>query len=172
MSKITDELKPCPFCGGKAQFLSANFSPLGVLHGVECTECDAWLDCRGTNEPAAAAAWNRRAALPAIEGQGEVIPTIDDCHKMAAQVGMRFVPYTLPARESENARLREALEPVRLVLMACDEMETMLAQEAANHSAQNDERQADKCRYAANEFKDFTERMRALTAPPAIPEET
>lgn len=62
--------------------------------------------------------------------------------------------------EAELSRLRSSNEEM---IAACEEMEMMLSHEASNHSAQNDERQADKCRYAANEFKDFTERMRALS---------
>lgn len=54
-------LKPCPLCGGKAEFLSAKFAPIGVLVGINCTECDLWLDCREKTQERAAKAWNTRA---------------------------------------------------------------------------------------------------------------
>lgn len=39
-----NELKPCPFCGGKAEFFAKTFTERGVsrgwLFGVHCTKCD------------------------------------------------------------------------------------------------------------------------------------
>lgn len=48
-------------------------------------------------------------AVDAEAANNDVMPTIEDCHKMAAQVGMRFVPYTL----SEPAPA-SAAEPVKV----------------------------------------------------------
>ena len=59
MSKIP-ELKPCPLCAGEAKFLSAKFAPIGILHGIECTDCGLWLDCRERSQKGAAAVWNHR----------------------------------------------------------------------------------------------------------------
>ena len=65
---MTDELKPCPFCGGPAE----------VRHVLRCGQ-DAWTaccdesvdpDCCGSTDPTyfkksdAIAAWNRRATPP------------------------------------------------------------------------------------------------------------
>lgn len=48
---MTDELRPCPFCGSKAQ---------GGTVIVTCTECLA--EMMGATPDEAAAAWNRRVA--------------------------------------------------------------------------------------------------------------
>ena len=48
------ELKPCPFCGGTAVFLSY------TKYWVVCTDCLAETSCYATPEEAAEA-WNRRA---------------------------------------------------------------------------------------------------------------
>lgn len=58
-----EPLKPCPFCGGKAQAKPSGFRNCSI---VECSEClattahiirEQWPDARA----AAIAAWNRRA---------------------------------------------------------------------------------------------------------------
>lgn len=41
-------------------------------------------------------------ALAAVPANNGVMPTIEDCHKMAAQVGMRFVPYTITGTTMED----------------------------------------------------------------------
>ena len=56
------ELKPCPFCGGRAKF--AYIMP---YNGVTCTKCKAWgktiIDSYEQQDGKAEAikAWNRRA---------------------------------------------------------------------------------------------------------------
>ena len=63
MSEI--KLKPCPFCGGKAEMIAR-----GVLYCVTCSKCD----CKGDflDTPAAAAkVWNRRADLG---GEPKLLP--------------------------------------------------------------------------------------------------
>lgn len=62
----TPELKPCPFCGGKAQIVSfrtyiERFHGMGRKFYVNCTDCG--IDGPGTHftESDAANAWNRRA---------------------------------------------------------------------------------------------------------------
>lgn len=66
------ELKPCPFCGGKAHMLGGAF--FSVHRCVECRRCGArtmdyksetWRDA----ERMAAIAWNRRAEdeVPLVE---------------------------------------------------------------------------------------------------------
>lgn len=55
-----DELKPCPFCGGKA-WSTPNYKTNSqkVRYVVKCTKCNAIMEYR--SEKAAKEAWNRRA---------------------------------------------------------------------------------------------------------------
>ena len=53
MSEI--KLKPCPFCGGKAEIIKT-YSTIWV----KCLDCHASTTCRPT-EAEAAKIWNRRA---------------------------------------------------------------------------------------------------------------
>lgn len=62
---MSEELKPCPFCGGEARmhvaFASGGDHSVGVY--VECLECRSWSGTKwgdGAQEKAAEA-WNRRA---------------------------------------------------------------------------------------------------------------
>lgn len=57
---MSGELKPCPFCGGKAKELDPPISGYWMgLWRIRCTECGATINgaYRGTNREA----WNRRA---------------------------------------------------------------------------------------------------------------
>lgn len=53
---MTAELKPCPFCGGKAKIIQ---SSRRTLFFTACEDCDADSDYYDTEEKAAEA-WNRR----------------------------------------------------------------------------------------------------------------
>ena len=68
----SEELKPCPFCGGNnLQFRLSDIE--GWIAHVECTDCDDMLgpmsewkhDEKEDAEKDAAAVWNKRAAPPA-----------------------------------------------------------------------------------------------------------
>ena len=54
------ELKPCPFCGCKAEIKRI---PVNTIqrYSVSCMVCDAALDKLFMNEEFAIDAWNRRA---------------------------------------------------------------------------------------------------------------
>ena len=54
------ELKPCPFCGGKAEILTAESMHGGYLFGIMCNDCRSRGDVYET-EAEAIAAWNTRA---------------------------------------------------------------------------------------------------------------
>lgn len=51
------ELKPCPFCGGKAEML--NYSPSEWL--VYCPACQGMVEQWRKTEQEAVEQWNRRA---------------------------------------------------------------------------------------------------------------
>ena len=53
---MTAELKPCPFCGGDAEFVQ--YSPL--QWSVECTSCKARVAIKHSKY-GAAVAWNKRS---------------------------------------------------------------------------------------------------------------
>lgn len=55
-----DELKPCPFCGGKAKIRSEKYWQPNVRRNVICTNCFANTGWYKT-EDEAIEAWNRRA---------------------------------------------------------------------------------------------------------------
>jgi len=55
-----NELKPCPFCGGEAETLTAESMHGGYLFGIMCNDCRSRGDVYGT-ESEAIAAWNSRA---------------------------------------------------------------------------------------------------------------
>lgn len=80
---MTEQLKPCPFCGDKHPLLSKyrNSDPVGTLIGyvwrVECESCGA-NTCLGIErtEEQAVSTWNCRAPLPAVEAaEIEVVGT-------------------------------------------------------------------------------------------------
>lgn len=56
------ELKPCPFCGGEAEILTAESMHGGYLFGIMCNDCCSRGDVYD-NEAEAIAAWNTRAAM-------------------------------------------------------------------------------------------------------------
>ena len=54
------DLKPCPFCGGEAEMLTAESMNGGYLFGIMCNDCCSRGDVYDT-EAEAIAAWNSRA---------------------------------------------------------------------------------------------------------------
>lgn len=82
---MTEELKPCPFCGSEAEFNSDEFG-----EGVCCKSCGATMHNGVYGEEGrrlASADWNAR-------------PIEDELHGKIGKL------------ESENKRLREALESI------------------------------------------------------------
>lgn len=52
---MTEELKPCPFCGGKAELLVTG------TYWYRCTDCGAETEC-DPDKNSAASLWNRRSS--------------------------------------------------------------------------------------------------------------
>lgn len=50
------ELRPCPFCGGKAKKMD-----MGYPHCIYCTDCGAKVHGGTSDEADSVEAWNRRA---------------------------------------------------------------------------------------------------------------
>jgi Lar family restriction alleviation protein len=63
LTPLTPELKPCPFCGGEAQELTAfTLCPSNTWHIVRCAECHVGNgEFEHPTQVEARAAWNRRA---------------------------------------------------------------------------------------------------------------
>lgn len=62
---MTKELKPCPFCGGKAEIIKDE------MHvWVHCTNCDSDTDLYQIQKEAVAA-WNRRPILEQLEAENK-----------------------------------------------------------------------------------------------------
>lgn len=55
---MSEELKPCPFCGGEAVMCGFQDE---MMHFVKCRDCGACSDGAQLSAETAAAAWNRRA---------------------------------------------------------------------------------------------------------------
>lgn len=55
-----DKLKPCPFCGGKAEVLINEYSDSSKEYLVACTECDGMVERWRKTEKEAIEQWNRR----------------------------------------------------------------------------------------------------------------
>jgi Lar family restriction alleviation protein len=54
---MTDELKPCPLCGGEAVYESSQ-PKHGIVHSAYCEECG--IEIARLNKQGAIEAWNRR----------------------------------------------------------------------------------------------------------------
>ena len=60
---MSNELLPCPFCGGKAEILTAESMHGGYLFGIMCNDCCSRGDVYDT-EAEAIDAWNTRVKPP------------------------------------------------------------------------------------------------------------
>jgi Lar family restriction alleviation protein len=74
---MSDDLKPCPFCGGEAYFAVGKIVDGKYWHYVECVQCGAmgpyvkYADHNIAVKPANALAWNTRTPDPRIEALTE-----------------------------------------------------------------------------------------------------
>lgn len=55
-------LKPCPFCGGKAEMLINEYNDSRKEYLVACTECDGMVERWRETEKEAVEQWNRRVS--------------------------------------------------------------------------------------------------------------
>ena len=54
------ELKPCPFCGGKAEMLISEYEGSRKEYPAACAECDGMVERWRETEEEAVEQWNRR----------------------------------------------------------------------------------------------------------------
>jgi len=106
--ETSEELMPCPFCGGRSL-------EIGLL-GVECNDCDVVGPCGkdGINRLSNIVAWNRRVAESDAAGARRwvgVLPTAQEPPPVRA--------LTKKALEAENAKLRAALQAVFIDSIEC-----------------------------------------------------
>ncbi len=59
---MNEELKPCPFCGGKAEIITWNTVGWAIVYGVMCLKCEVGIEGTFKNYTRAEAieAWNKR----------------------------------------------------------------------------------------------------------------
>lgn len=87
---MTDELKPCPFCGGEAEYHSDK-GPTGEVYGwVGCNQCDAMsvhCDVRSMQpeETHPIDAWNTRADDARIAALEQRVRELEDTIRVAAK---------------------------------------------------------------------------------------
>ena len=63
---MSKELKPCPFCGGEAEFIQKGISGNIRLGFVKCNECGIKLKQENCTENYARDAWNTRKPIKKI----------------------------------------------------------------------------------------------------------
>ena len=96
---MSDELKPCPFCGGKPTFVHATSEDIGngyvcrTLAVISCDHC--MFDMTGETDEKAAAAWNARAAVTDEQfamavHNGEAWQRVRECRNIGCEPGDDF----------------------------------------------------------------------------------
>lgn len=110
---MQSELKPCPFCGGKAELRSWDWPY--ERHQVRCSVCKAHARSRMALASEAIAAWNTRASDAEITRPTEALRLqMEAKHKEAAEAKLWFNKAqewkdALRAAEEREKALREAL---------------------------------------------------------------
>lgn len=87
------ELKPCPFCGGEAEVLTAESMNGGYLFGIMCNDCRSRGDVYNT-EAEATEAWNTRAERTCrnISGKNWWAFECSECGEMIEQGVPEYCP--------------------------------------------------------------------------------
>lgn len=123
------ELKPCPFCGGKGMMQDVSFSD-GRQQGdpayVKCIQCHARVSMWDKYDEATAA-WNRRTdqeKIAALEAERDAFA--EDCRQRDERIarlvdGAKTLRAERDALADQNARMREALKAVSEVDIVTNE---------------------------------------------------
>ena len=117
-----EQLKPCPFCGCKAELITSSDLDGLEWHWIECKHLyakhrasrDLFRD-RVIND------WNRRAPSPAIKEMVEALEACEsairslpvDALGMADAVDVHSEPYQYPIRDALLGRIEAALSAFR-----------------------------------------------------------
>ncbi len=72
---MSEELKPCPFCGGTGR-VEESQAGFGDYFMADCSECEAILARNHNNKADAIAAWN--TSTPSVEGLVEALELAED----------------------------------------------------------------------------------------------
>ena len=94
---MTDELKPCPFCGGKAEMLGEDDG----MYQVVCPNCAANIDNYDDEKEVAAKKWNKRKIEDA---QAAEIKRMREALELIAKEKFYF------ARGEEEEQIRRVCE--------------------------------------------------------------
>lgn len=98
---MSEELKPCPFCGSNPIFLDVGENK--PLYEITCLECDG-AQLLGSNKDELVKEWNTRPIEEELRRQLSKISQPIDTDKFNVELMEEYV-----ALRTENARLREAL---------------------------------------------------------------
>lgn len=119
------ELKPCPFCGGRARLVTAQVAEDSMCAYASCTKCGVQSEVfEDAYAPIydAVAAWNHRADLPAgyaILSPDEVRGIRDEALEEAAETVRKMIPViphdgpSTPMQEIEYTSLGFAMTAIR-----------------------------------------------------------
>ena len=93
---MNDNLKPCPFCGGKAQFARGfDHGEIGAIRWVSCTRCGAMtLSKLYKTEEEAAVVWNTRYEYTCcIFPKPSDSDFVNDWHYLCSECGCEIPVY-------------------------------------------------------------------------------
>ena len=91
------ELKPCPFCGGKAHIQGHTCIDRATYFTVDCYSCGVHMIKHQKSEQDAKAAWNRRAQPAACE----IAEYAEDCKDCGFCAQLANEPLTLERLEGK-----------------------------------------------------------------------
>lgn len=99
---MSEELKPCPFCGGEADLAKGKFGDGKTSHYVECMKCAGMADMYGDSD-SAIAAWNTRTKATTLADSEKQVKKLEGVLKKALN-GLEWA-YSQGEPECEGRKL-------------------------------------------------------------------